>query len=115
MISKENIIEKILDCSPWDDQLAPDLMNYGFQEPSKTWKELTNLAKSANFEKLYPHFFSRLLDLSARSYNADLALHSLERFSENFSDKDHLFTILSESESLLEALIFLFSGILSPS
>ena len=110
MISKENIIEKILDCSPWDDQLAPDLMNYGFQEPSKTWKELTNLAKSANFKKLYPHFFSRLLDLSARSYNADLALHSLERFSEKFSDKDHLFTILSESESLLEALIFLFSG-----
>ena len=52
MISKENIIEKILDCSPWDDQLAPDLMNYGFQEPSKTWKELTNLAKSANFKKL---------------------------------------------------------------
>ena len=110
MISKENIIEKILGCSPWDDQLAPDLMNYGFQEPSKTWKELTNIAKTANFKKLYPHFFSRLLDLSALSYNADLALHSLERFSEKFSDKDHLFTILSESESLLEALIFLFSG-----
>jgi len=110
MISKENIIEKILDCSPWDDQLASGLMNYGFQEPSKTWKDLTNIAKSANFKKLYPHFFSRLLDLSARSYNADLALHSLERFSEKFFDKDHLFTILSESESLLEALIFLFSG-----
>ena len=97
MISKENIIEKILDCSPWDDQLAPDLMNYGFQEPSKTWKELTNLAKSANFKKLYPHFFSRLLDLSARSYNADLALHSLERFSEKFSDSHQSSSIIFSS------------------
>ena len=110
MISKENIIEKILDCSHWDDQLAPVLIDCGFQEPSKAWKDLIDLAKAANFKKLYPLFFPRLLDLSARSYNADIALHNLERFSEKFSDKDHLFAQLSESESLLEALIFLFSG-----
>ena len=110
MISKENIIEKILNCSHWDDQLAPVLIDCGFQEPSKAWKDLIDLAKATNFKKLYPLFFSRLLDLSARSYNADIALHNLERFSEKFSDKDHLFAQLSESEGLLEALIFLFSG-----
>ena len=110
MTSKESIIEKILDCSPWDDQLASSLTSYGFQEPSKTWKDLISLAKSVNFKKLYPLFFSTLLDLSARSHNADLALHNLERFSEKFNDKDHLYTQLSESDTLLEALVFLFSG-----
>ena len=46
MISKENIIEKILDCSHWDDQLAPVLIDCGFQEPSKAWKDLIDLALS---------------------------------------------------------------------
>ncbi|MEK9627971.1 MAG: bifunctional [glutamate--ammonia ligase]-adenylyl-L-tyrosine phosphorylase/[glutamate--ammonia-ligase] adenylyltransferase [Nitrospinota bacterium] len=110
MNSKENIIEKILDCSPWDDQLSSAFMAFGFQEPSKTWNDLISIAKCVNFRKLYPHFFSRLLDLTTRSHNADLALHNFERFSEKFTDKDHLFTQLSESENLLEALVFLFSG-----
>ncbi|HCG71710.1 MAG TPA: hypothetical protein DE038_00225, partial [Nitrospina sp.] len=110
MTSKENIIGQILECSPWDDRLAPGLMSYGFQEPSKIWKDLISLSRCANFKKLYPHFFSKLLEVSLRSHNADLALHNLQSFSEKFFDKDHLFTKLSDSEDLLEALIFLFSG-----
>ena len=43
MTSKENIIGQILECSLWDDRLAPDLMSYGFEEPSKIWKDLISL------------------------------------------------------------------------
>ena len=110
MNSKEKLIEKIHNCEAWDDQLESSLMEFGFQVPSKCWKDLISIAKAVNFKKLYPQFFSSLLEISARSYNADLALHSLERFSEKFSDKDHLFAQFSESNSLLEALVFLFSG-----
>jgi [glutamine synthetase] adenylyltransferase / [glutamine synthetase]-adenylyl-L-tyrosine phosphorylase len=108
--SKETLIEKIHNGESWDSQLESELMDFGFQAPSKCWKDLISLAKDINFKKLYPQFFSRLLEISARSHNADLALHNLERFSEKFSDKDHLFTQFSESKTLLEALVFLFSG-----
>ncbi len=110
MNSKEILIEKIHNGEPWDSQLESGLMDFGFQSPSKCWKDLISLAKDVNFKKLYPQFFSRLLEISARSHNADLALHNLERFSEKFSDKDHLFTQFTESKTLLEALVFLFSG-----
>lgn len=110
MNSKETIIEKIHNCEAWKSELENSLAEFGFQEPSKSWKALISLSRCLNFKKLYPLFFSRLLNLSARSHNADLALHNLERFAEKFFDKDHLFTQLSESENLLEALIFLFSG-----
>jgi len=108
--SKEKLIEKIHNCEAWDDQLESSLMEFEFQVPSKCWKDLISLSKAVNFKKLYPQFFSSLLEISARSHNADLALHNLERFSEKFSDKDHLFAQFSESNSLLEALVFLFSG-----
>ena len=112
MNSKETLIKKIHNAEAWDDQLESSLMEFGFQVPYKCWKDLISLAKTGNFKKLYPQFFLRLLEISARSHNADLALHNLERFSEKFSEKDHLFTQLSESNSLLEALVFLFSGTL---
>ncbi|MBT6717688.1 MAG: bifunctional [glutamate--ammonia ligase]-adenylyl-L-tyrosine phosphorylase/[glutamate--ammonia-ligase] adenylyltransferase [Nitrospina sp.] len=110
MNSKEILLGKIHNSEPWDSTLEPSLVEYGFQEPSKSWKDLISLACSANFNKFYPNFFSRLLEVSVRSHNADLALHNLQSFSEKFSDKDHLFTKLSESNTLLEALVFLFSG-----
>jgi len=110
MISKENIIEKIIACSPWTKIFAFKLRDYGFQNPEKAWNGFISLAKCVNFKKLYPVFFSKLLDLFSRSHNADLALQNLEHFSEKFQDKDHLFTQLTESKTLLEALIFLFSG-----
>ena len=110
MVSKEKILEKIIACSPWDEKLASGIRAYGFQDPEKAWNGLISLANCVNFKKLYPLFFSRLLDLASRSHNADLALQNLEHFSEKFQDKDHLFTQLSESQNLLEALVFLFSG-----
>ena len=110
MISKENIIEKIIACSPWTEQFSCRLEDFGFREPKKAWNGFISLAKCVNFKKLYPIFFSKLLDLFPRSHNADLALQNLEHFSEKFQDKDHLFTQLTESKTLLEALIFLFSG-----
>jgi [glutamine synthetase] adenylyltransferase / [glutamine synthetase]-adenylyl-L-tyrosine phosphorylase len=110
MNSKEKLIEKIHNYEAWDDQLKSSLMGFGFQDPSKCWNDLISIAKAVNVKKLYPQFFSRLLEISARSHNADLALHNLERFFKKFLDKDHLFTQCSESNSLLEALVFLFSG-----
>jgi len=107
---KETLVKKIHNHEPWEPSLKTSLAKFGFQEPSKSWKDLISLANYANFKKLYPNFFSCLLDLSARSYNADLALHNLDRFVENFTDKEHLFIQLSESKNLLELLVFLFSG-----
>ena len=60
--SKEKLIEKIHNGEPWDSQLESGLMGFGFQAPSKCWKDLTSLAKDVNFKNLYPQFFSRLLD-----------------------------------------------------
>lgn len=110
MVAKESIIEKIHNCQPWDDDLEAALKDFGFQNPSNSWQDFISLSQSANFKKLYPHFFPSLLQVSKRSHNADMALHNLERFAEKFSDKDHLFTQLAESKALFEALVFLFSG-----
>ena len=110
MNSKEALVEKIHNCVPWEPGLASSLVIFGFQEPSKSWKDFISLAKCTDFNKLYPNFFSSLLDLSARSHNADLVLHNLERFVEKFKEKEHLFTQLSESKSLLKSLVYLFSG-----
>tara|TARA_Y100000588_G_scaffold189003_1_gene202950 strand:+ start:1190 stop:4381 length:3192 start_codon:yes stop_codon:yes gene_type:complete len=110
MNSKEALVEKIHNCVPWDPGLASSLGIFGFQQPSKSWKDFISLAKCTDFNKLYPNFFSSLLDLSARSHNADLVLHNLERFVEKFKEKEHLFTQLSESRSLLKSLVYLFSG-----
>ena len=57
MVSKENIIEKIIACSPWTENLAYKLRDYGFQDPEKAWNGLISLAKCVNFKKLYPIFF----------------------------------------------------------
>ena len=108
--SKENLVEKIHNCTPWESDLEKSLAVFGFQEPTKSWKDFISLANSTDFKKLYPNFFSSLLDLSARSHNADLALHNLERFVKNFKEKEHLFTQFSESNNLLESLVYLFSG-----
>ena len=78
--SKENLVEKIHNCAPWESDVEKSLAVFGFQEPSKSWKDFISLASCTDFKNLYPNFFSSLLDLSARSHNADLALHNLERF-----------------------------------
>ena len=86
------------------------MQGFAFCEPENAWKELVTLAGQAQFEKLYPDFFRTLLKIISSSYNADIALYNLERFSETIFDKDYLYTQLTKSPALLEALIFLFSG-----
>ena len=86
------------------------MQGFAFCDPKNAWKEIVALAGHAQFEKLYPNFFKILLTLISSSYNADMALHNLERFSEKFFDKDYLYTELTKSPTLFEALVILFSG-----
>jgi [glutamine synthetase] adenylyltransferase / [glutamine synthetase]-adenylyl-L-tyrosine phosphorylase len=95
---------------PWDETLLEPLQGFALREPEAGWKNLVALASHAQFEKLYPDFFKVLLKLISSSHNADMALHNFERFSEKISDKDYLYTQLTESPPLFEALVFLFSG-----
>ena len=107
---KEDLIDRIHTREFWDDSLLEPLQDYALRDPKTAWKDLVSLAGHAQFEKLYPAFFKVLLELISSSHNADMALHNFERFSEKITDKDYLYTKLSVSSSLFEALIFLFSG-----
>ena len=110
MTLNKELIYRIHQRQPWDETLSEPLRGFGLHEPETAWKDLVALAGHAQFEKLYPDFFQVLLELLSSSYNADMALHNFERFSEKISDKDHLYTQLTESSSLFVALVFLFSG-----
>ena len=52
MISKENVIEKIMACSPWTEKFDCKLRNYGFQDPEKAWNGFISIANCVNFKKL---------------------------------------------------------------
>ncbi len=91
-------------------EYAKIIKNCGFEDAEKAWKTLLALSIQAEFSELFPGFFPALFDFLARSYNADLALTNLERFADKISDKNYLYTLLSENPDLLEALIVLFSG-----
>ena len=106
----EDLFQRIHERQPWNTTLLKPLQEIAFRDPKNAWKELVALAGHAQFEKLYPNFFKVLLTLISSSYNADMALHNLERFSEKIFDKDYLYTELTKSPILFEALIFLFSG-----
>lgn len=103
-------IKQIHQRQPWDETLFDSLRSFSIRDPKNAWKDLVALAGHAQFEKLYPVYFKTLLDLISSSHNADMALHNFERFSGKISDKDYLYTKLTESPSLFQALIFLFSG-----
>ncbi len=104
------MIQRIHQRQPWDATLSKPLQGFGLRDPETAWKDLVGLASHAQFEKLYPDFFKVLLELISSSHNGDMALHNFERFSEKISDKDYLYTQLTESPSLFAALVFLFSG-----
>ena len=104
------MINKIHQGRAWDESLSEPLLGFKLREPKTAWKDLVALSGHAQFEKLYPDFFHILLNLLSSSHNADMALHNFERFSEKISDKDYLYTQLTESPSLFIALVFLFSG-----
>ena len=106
----KELIYRIHQREPWNEALSEPLQSLAFCEPETAWKDLIALAGHAHFEKLYPDFFQVLLELIFSSHNADMALHNFERFSEKISDKDYLYTQLTESPPLFVALVFLFSG-----
>ena len=106
----EELLQRIHERQPWDKVLLKPMQGFAFCEPENAWKELVTLAGQAQFEKLYPDFFRALLKIISSSYNADIALHNLERFSGKIFDKNYLYTQLTKSPALLEALISLFSG-----
>ena len=110
MTLSEELIQKIHQRHPWDETLSEPLKGCSLRDPENAWKNLIGLAGHAQFKKLYPDFFKVLLELISRSHNGDMALHNFERFSEKISDKDYLYTQLTESSSLFAALVFLFSG-----
>ncbi|MFQ5450881.1 MAG: bifunctional [glutamate--ammonia ligase]-adenylyl-L-tyrosine phosphorylase/[glutamate--ammonia-ligase] adenylyltransferase [Nitrospinaceae bacterium] len=95
---------------PWEDGLSASLRRYGFEEPQKAWQNLITLAGQLKFPDLFPDFFPALMQAISKSYSADIALHNLERFAGKIFDKNYLYTLLTDSPELLEALIILFSG-----
>ena len=95
---------------PWSNEIEAALARSGFEQPENVWRILTSLSQQSNFAELYPRFFSTFLNSLSQSYNADIALNNFERLAEEILDKDHLYSLLSNSPSLLKALTVLFSG-----
>ncbi len=94
----------------WDDEIASALADCGFEQPENAWRILTSLSRQTHFVQLYPLFFSSFLNSLSQSYNADIALNNFERLAQEILDKDHLYSLLSNSPFLLKALTVLFSG-----
>jgi glutamate-ammonia-ligase adenylyltransferase len=95
---------------PWDNEIEAALARSGFEQPENVWRILTSLSQQSNFAKLYPQFFSAFLNHLSQSYNPDLALNNFQRLAEAIPDKDHLYSLLSNSPFLLKTLTVLFSG-----
>lgn len=95
---------------PWNNEIEATLSRSGFEQPENVWRILTSLSQQSNFEKLYPQFFSAFLNHLSQSYNPDLALNNFQRLAEAIPDKDHLYSLLSNSPFLLKTLTVLFSG-----
>jgi [glutamine synthetase] adenylyltransferase / [glutamine synthetase]-adenylyl-L-tyrosine phosphorylase len=110
-MNDSNTLESwLLANKPWNDELEAALAEIGFEQPESAWRILITLGQQSNFEELYPQFFSSFLSQLSQSYNADIALNNFQRLSEDIVDKDHLYSQLSSSPFLLNALTLLFSG-----
>ena len=110
MIDADKLESWLFENRPWSDEIETALVEGGFEQPEKTWRILSALSQQSNFAKLYPQFFSSFLNYLSKSYNPDTALNNFERLAEEILDKDHLYSLLSNSPFLLKALTFLFSG-----
>ncbi len=110
-MNDSNTLESwLLGSRHWNEEIEAALAKNGFKQPENAWRILTSLTQQSNFSKLYPHFFSSFLSELSQSYNADIALNNFERLTEEILDKDHLYSLLSSSPFLLNALTVLFSG-----
>ena len=95
---------------PWDEKVAAALARCGFEQPDNAWRILTALSQHTHFARWYPLFFSSFLSHLSQSYHPDIALNNFERLAKEILDKDHLYSLLSNSPFLLQALTVLFSG-----
>jgi len=100
----------LLENRAWNDEIEAALTEIGFEKPESAWRILIELRRKVNFKNLYPQFFSSFLSQLSQSYNADIALNNFQRLNEDIVDKDHLYSQLSSSPHLLNALTLLFSG-----
>lgn len=107
-LSKLN--SQILSGEAWTEALTDPLGEMGFDNASKAWGLLSTLRQQANFPDHYPTFFPSLLDSLDNCYDPDLALNNFERLSEVILDKEHLYSVLTQTPELLKALVILFSG-----
>ena len=110
-MNNSNTLESwLFENKPWNNEIEAALARSGFEQPENVWRILTSLSQQSNFEKLYPQFFSAFLNHLSQSYNPDLALNNFQRLAEAIPDKDHLYSLLSNSPFLLKTLTVLFSG-----
>ncbi len=110
MTELKNLDMILFEENPDEKETESFLSKFGFEENERAKKVLQNLAKQANFQRLFPNFFPEFLKLIRQSYNPDAALLNFDRFSQEIHDKDHLYSLLCVDNFLLEALIVLFSG-----
>jgi len=110
MTEFKNLDTILFEANPNEKETESFLSQFGFEENERAKKVLQSLAKQANFQRLFPSFFSEFLKLIRQSYNPDAALLNFDRFSQEIHDKDHLYSLLCADNFLLEALIVLFSG-----
>lgn len=106
----DNINAILFDTNPNTEKTNSFLSQFRFEEIERAKKVLQGLAQQANFQRLFPSFFPKVLGLIRQSYNPDAALLNFERFSQKIHDKDHLYSLLCGNHFLLEALVVLFSG-----
>jgi glutamate-ammonia-ligase adenylyltransferase len=100
----------LLQNKPLNDEVEAALVEAGFEQPKNAWRILIAINQQSNFPQLYPQFFVSFLNQLSQSYNPDIALNNFERLTEEIQDKDHLYSQLSGSPFLLQALTVLFSG-----
>jgi glutamate-ammonia-ligase adenylyltransferase len=110
MIDPDKLESWLSQDKPWNNEIEAALSKGGFEQPENAWRILTALSQQSNFSTLYPQFFSSFLNQLSQSYNADIALNNFERLAEEIPDKDHLYSLLSNSPFMLKALTVLFSG-----
>ena len=110
-MNDSNTLESwLFENKPWNNEVEAALAEGGFEQPESAWRILSSLSQQSNFPQLYPQFFSEFLKSLSQSYNPDIALNNFQRLTEDIVDKDHLYSQLSSSPFLLNALTLLFSG-----
>tara|TARA_B100000315_G_scaffold116653_1_gene106972 strand:- start:5170 stop:8424 length:3255 start_codon:yes stop_codon:yes gene_type:complete len=106
----KQLTDDVFDKKTFDEQTSNALCKIGFLNPASVFKNLIVLSCHADFKKLFPDFFPKLILELSESFDPDRGLNNFERFSEKIFDKNYFFTILNNEPWLMKALIVLFSG-----